>query len=286
LLPSILPPTHSTIALRHLFWLFLAASIHTLASHPLFVPNMTSKPTVIFVPGAWHLPEVFDTVSSYLISAGYSTAAVRTPSVTKGPSYVQNIDPDVKATREVILKATDAGNDVVLVMHSYGGIPGSAACKGLSKAERAEAGKNGGVVRLVYMCSFAIPEGESLKSFGGGKVSDWCIDNGEYYVATRSDEIFYNDIPKEKAGECIANLQHQSVKSFSSPQTYAAWKYIPSTYLICEDDMAIPAVAQEAMATQPGANMTIERLKASHSPFLSKPKETADVIRRAAGEVF
>jgi hypothetical protein len=38
------------------------------------------------------------------------------------------------------------------------------------------------------------------------------------------------------------------------------------------------------MATQPGADMAIEMLKAGHSPFLSMPEETSNVIRRAAGE--
>jgi hypothetical protein len=51
-------------------------------------------------------------------------------------------------------------------MHSYGGIPGSAACKGLSKAERKKQSLKGGIVGLVYIASFALDQGVSLGDFG------------------------------------------------------------------------------------------------------------------------
>jgi hypothetical protein len=98
-------------------------------------------------------------------------------------------------------------------------------------------------------------------------------------------EIFYNDLPEDEAIKWIAKLQKQATKSFDSPSTSAAWKYIPSTYVLCGKDNAIPIEGQEYFINQDGANFKIERLdEASHSPFLSMPKETADAIRRAAGE--
>lgn len=59
---------------------------------------------------------------------------------------------------------------------------------------------------------------------------------------------------------------------------------IPSVYLICEDDAAIPVFAQEGMVTQAqeaGAPLMSERIKAGHSPFLTHPEETAEVCIRA-----
>ena len=47
----------------------------------------------------------------------------------------------------------------MVLMHSYGGLPGSAALKGLGKAER---GNASAVVRLIYACSFVLGEGESM----------------------------------------------------------------------------------------------------------------------------
>lgn len=69
--------------------------------------------------------------------------------------------------------------------------------------------------------------------------------------------------------------------------TGAAWLTIPCSYLLCELDQAVPIFAQEAMvgaAQEAGSNMETERVKASHSPFLSKPDAVVAYLRRAAGE--
>jgi hypothetical protein len=69
--------------------------------------------------------------------------------------------------------------------------------------------------------------------------------------------------------------------------TSAAWKVIPLSYLICEDDHAIPVAVQEAMVKackDPGAPMETERIFTSDSPFLSKPDDVVGFLRRAAGE--
>jgi pimeloyl-ACP methyl ester carboxylesterase len=136
---------------------------------------MSSKPTVIFVPGAWHTPESFALVAAHLKDAGYEYTDVDKPSVSLSAPYIQSFEPDVEAVRKEVLAASDAGNDVVLVMHSYGGIPGSAAAKGLSKEDREKEGKKGGIIGLVYISSFAIEEGQSLISAAGGELSPWCI---------------------------------------------------------------------------------------------------------------
>jgi hypothetical protein len=66
----------------------------------------------------------------------------------------------------------------------------------------------------------------------------------------------------------------------------AAWRTIPSSYLICEDDRAILVFVQEAMVKacqDGGAQMQVERIFCSHSPFLSQPDTTVEVLGRAAG---
>ena len=54
---------------------------------------------------------------------------------------------------------------------------------------------------------------------------------------------------------------------------------MPSTYVVCENDNAIPVFAQEAMARRAGR---VERLPSAHSPFLSHPDELTEVLERAA----
>lgn len=130
-----------------------------------------ARPTVVFVPGAWHTPESFQEVGDLLKSASYGYIGVEKPSVSMGPDYIQSFDPDVDAVRTAILQAADGdvGEDVVLVMHSYGGQPGSAAAKGLRKEDRLKEGKRGGIIRLVYIAACAFDEGVSTLQPVGGK---------------------------------------------------------------------------------------------------------------------
>jgi hypothetical protein len=68
------------------------------------------------------------------------------------------------------------------------------------------------------------------------------------------------------------------------------WHTIPSAYLLCKKDNAIPLPAQEgmvAMAQQkaPGSFDLVETCDASHSPFLSMPETVAQFLIKASGEV-
>jgi hypothetical protein len=141
---------------------------------------MSSKPTIVFVPGAWHIPACFELVETRLRSAGYEYIGVRTASVRKEPPFPKDSSGDTEAIRAALNTAVGDGNDVVVVMHSYGGFPGSAACKGFSKEDRVKEGKKGGVVRLVYIASFAIAEGTNLSGGNGTEKGEqgllpWCI---------------------------------------------------------------------------------------------------------------
>lgn len=89
-----------------------------------------------------------------------------------------------------------------------------------------------------------------------------------------------------------------------APATAASWKEIPSSYLLCENDRAIPSAGQEDMvnrAKNAGAEVEVTRIKVSnrreivssymlmnaqagHSPFLSQPDETVKWIRGVCGE--
>lgn len=65
----------------------------------------------------------------------------------------------------------DQGQDVVLVMHSYGGVVGTQAAAGLGKVERQNKGQKGGIIRLFYACSFILPLGHHLCTALGGELA-------------------------------------------------------------------------------------------------------------------
>jgi pimeloyl-ACP methyl ester carboxylesterase len=198
----------------------------------------------------------------------------------------------------------ERGNDVIMVPHSWSGIVASGAVDGLGKEEREKNGEKGGVVKLAYISAFVPMEGVSLTQAFGGEPSWYDVKVYSYlvpillHVLTRHkepwvtpktpEEIFYHDLPHSEAAYWSSKLRKHSYATLSVGASSAAWRTITSTYLICEDDRAIPVFVQEAMVKacqDTGADMKTERLFASHSPFLSKPDEVVSFLRRAAGEI-
>lgn len=138
-----------------------------------------SKPTIVLIAGAWHLPKHYQPLLDWFASHGYPTASQKLPSVGAQDPNDKDVVCDTAFIRnKVLLPELDNGKDVVLLTHSYGGCPGSAAAKGLSKAERQSSGQKGGIIGLVYMCAFVAEEGDSLQSkLPGNKLSPWVIIN-------------------------------------------------------------------------------------------------------------
>lgn len=133
---------------------------------------MASDPVFVFVPGAWHTPKSFTPVLKILTSSGYELDAVSLPSVgaeTRNEAPVKSWDPDVEAVRKAVLSHLDQGKDVILVCHSYGGAPASQAVRGLSKKAREEQGRQGAVIRIVYIAGLLVKIGSYLWESTGGK---------------------------------------------------------------------------------------------------------------------
>lgn len=73
----------------------------------------------------------------------------------------------------------------------------------------------------------------------------------------------------------------QTRKSFTAFPKYVASQFqCPKTYVLCEEDEAVPPTWQEQMACLGGYD--IARLKSGHAPFLSIPEDVIDVVTRVA----
>lgn len=126
------------------------------------------KPHIVLIPGAWHSGDAYDTLLPYLHEFGYETTALTLPSVGAEPPLT-TLKPETDFIRTKINQLLDKDEDVVVVMHSYGGFAGSAALQGLSKAERQKANLPGGVTALVYLTAWMLDEGQTIRGSGGGK---------------------------------------------------------------------------------------------------------------------
>ncbi len=138
-----------------------------------------TKPTILLLLGAWFHPSTYNTFLSHLQKLSFPTAYAPYPSLDPSDPSTADAAHDT----EVVLKDSllplieDDGKDVVLIMHSYGGVPGSSAARGLSKAQRSKDGKKGGVVGLIYVSGFVLPGGASVADGQGGQLPSWVKQN-------------------------------------------------------------------------------------------------------------
>lgn len=130
-----------------------------------------TKPTFLLVPGAWHLPDIYSSVIDNLSAHGYPTIGLPLPSAGAMPPNT-SFNEDVNAIRASLTKLVNTEEkEVILVVHSYTGVPGAEAPKGLGRKERQGKGLKGGVVRLVFIMAFAMPEG--FQQTAAGQIPKW-----------------------------------------------------------------------------------------------------------------
>jgi len=270
-----------------------------------------SLPTILLVPGAWHSPTHYSTFLSALTTLGYPTVCERNPSCDSSSPHTPSTADDASAIRALILTQLDAGHEVVVALHSYGGCPGGAAAKGLSKQERLAAGEPGGVIGLVFICAFVANEGDSLiGKLPGGVPTEWMIlhvncphpsapsqpkpltqtpalqPDGNFFPFDPK-AVFYADIPSPTDSIAISQLRLQSAASMNTPSPPPAWadKAFDGrrAYVHCTQDQAIPAVAQTMMVEGSGVEWVVRTMESAHSPFLSDPEQLAGLVRDFVG---
>lgn len=136
-----------------------------------------SKPTIIFVPGAW-IPKIsYGSFLHALEKEGFPVHYASYPSFDPVDSLNASCQRDAEVIRDDVIKplVEDRGQDVVVLMHSYASMPGSAAASGLSKAERVRNGQAGGVLGLICIGAFLVPQGLSCAGLQGGNLPDWIL---------------------------------------------------------------------------------------------------------------
>ncbi|KAL5358857.1 alpha/beta-hydrolase [Aspergillus floccosus] len=246
---------------------------------------MSSKPSIVLVHGAWQTSASFHKIVPLLNLAGYETYTVDLP--CSAQHTVSDIRPDIDTIRSRIWELVEGGKDVLVFMHSYGSVPGSEACKELDKESKRKQGKNGGITGLIFCCSFLLPEGSSVIDMLGGQDLPWfrlSPDNLTVSPAAPRD-LFFNDMEEQEARKWVDSLTSHSYATLFDKATYAAYRYIGSTYLFCTRDQALPYSTQRAMVEGSKSQFRSETFYAGHFPFLTVPDKVVKAIRRAAGEI-
>jgi len=231
---------------------------------------MSERPTLLLVHGAWHGAWAWNASRKLLEERGWRVSTVDLPTVHATDPTGLSLRDDAAAVADAI----DAiKGSVVVVAHSYGGMP-------TTQAATAES-----VEQIVYISAFALDVGESLLAAVGGEAPSWWDVRGSLVTAGTPEEtpfdLFFHDVDSPTADTAVARLRPQSRLAFEESLTVAAWHSKPSTFIITEQDRIFAPEVQESLATRAGSR--IVRMDTSHSPFLSQPKEFVDAIEAAVG---
>src|SRR5712691_2080547 len=226
------------------------------------------KPSIVLVHGAFADGSGWRHVIPLLEQDGYAVIAVQNP--------LTSFLDDVATTKRVI----DAQKgSVVAVGHSYGGAVITGAAAG-----------NPHVKALVYVAAFAPDAGEEIgellgkygpSAFNAALAPDAA---GFLYIdRAKFRDVVAKDVSLAEARVMAATQKPIAGSAFRGSVDTAAWKTIPSWYLVAQEDQAIKPELQRFMAKRIGAHMT--EIKSSHAPFTSRPKEVAKLIKEAASAV-
>ncbi|MBK9180597.1 MAG: alpha/beta hydrolase [Acidimicrobiales bacterium] len=239
---------------------------------------MSDPATVVLVHGAWHGAWCWERLVDELAGRGVPSIAVDLPGHGASTGPLGDLYGDAA---EVAATLDRVDGPAVLVGHSYGGAVTTVAAAGRRD-----------VARLVYVTAFMLDAGEVVMDLARRPPEPGEIGLLGAAVRPRADgtavldpeacvPALYHDCDPATQAWAVDHLGPQPLVTFTQPVEVAAWRSIPSTYVVCSADRGVLPSHQRFMAGR--ADEVIE-LDAGHSPFLSRPSELAAALARAAAE--
>ncbi|OTA60424.1 alpha/beta-hydrolase [Hypoxylon sp. EC38] len=256
------------------------------------------KPSIVLVPGSFSLPEFYDNILNAVKAKGYEIEGLHYPSVglKTGPrtGELPSMYDDAAFISKEVAKLADEGKDVVLIGHSYGGVPATQSTEGVTKAERQKQGKKGGIVRLAYMTALVPAIGQSA----GGILEKLPAESRIQFAVDDKGWLYISDIPaaglvtisdlsdKAEREAWVEKFQVHSPVSFSNELTHAGYKDVPVSYLFCEEDRCVtPQIQKDAIdiiEKESGRKVDVTSIKTGHCPSITAPEKVVDWIVHVA----
>ena len=231
---------------------------------------------ILLVHGACHGAWCWRDVIPLLEARGHRVRAIDLPSHGDDPTPLGDVTLDAYA--RAILDALEG--PTVVVGHSMAGYP-------ISVAADMDASR---IARLVYLCAYVPKAGYSLVEMRKLAARQPILkallrsEDGTSFsvIPEHAREVFYHDCPDEAVDYALERLCPQAVAPQAMPVTLGeTWAGVPRSYIVCEDDNAVPVELQRDMARD---FPDVRSLPGSHSPFFAQPDALADLIHDIAQE--
>ncbi|CAM5244672.1 MULTISPECIES: alpha/beta fold hydrolase [Streptomyces] len=250
-----------------------AAPAHTTTGTTAPAAPDAAHPTVVLAHGAFADASSWAPVVERLLKQGHRVVAPPIPlrSLAGDAAYLRSVLDGIEGP-------------IILVGHSYGGAVISRAAVGAAH-----------VKALVYIAAFVPDAGESAAeltdTYPGSSLSRTTVTQkyplpggGQGDELLIRQDLFHRQfaagVPGTIAETLAVGQRPITVAALRERATAAAWKELPTWYLIATEDRNIPPAAQRWMATRARARVTA--VHAPHAVAVSDPRAVTDVILDAA----
>jgi len=98
-------------------------------------------------------------------------------------------------------------------------------------------------------------------------------------VPSMLPEVAFNDMTPSEQERWSKGMTHTSVALFATPSGYMPWAHgVPSGYIFCTKDNALPLAMQQQMASQLEPAVVKTSINSGHCPHLSMPDDLVAAI--------
>ncbi|SFD49522.1 alpha/beta fold hydrolase [Roseivivax sediminis] len=235
-----------------------------------------SERDILLVHGSCHGAWCWRDVMPALEARGHAVRAIDLPSHGADRTPVAEVTLDLYG--QAILAALD--RPAMVVGHSMAGYP-------ISRAAEIDPSR---IARLVYLCAYVPWPGLGLVEMRRRaprqpilKALEKSADGLSFSILPEhAREVFYHDCPDESVEYALARVCPQPVRPQETPVTLGPrYASVPRSYVVCEEDGAIPTEFQRTMAAD-FAPADVHALPGSHSPFFARPAALADLLHDIA----
>ena len=250
------------------------------------IPKASQRATIVWVPGLLHTPAHFRPTVEALADVGIPSISIDMPNY--GPSAPSALPyDDLEVIRSACSDLVNDGKEIILVGHSYSGVPVCQAVRGLDRSFRKSEGKDGGIVRVMFVAAWTLPDGMTMMKYSNGQLPPpWATMDGEIWRPNRDECManFFQDLPASEQEHWADELEIANHNFCITPVGKACWDLdIAKTYVVTTKDVAMPEAQQDAvMKPLWDHTWNVDKIESGHAPFLSKIGDLVKIMEKYA----